>query len=275
MNVGTKIIFIGIGLVALVMTAGYVAIYNASGLDSPLSVVMSSSMQHEYDRSAIGVIDTGDVVVVQEPSRTEIQSYVEGTVSGFKTFGDYGSVIIYNRDNSNPVIHRAIIWLEYNGNRTWSAPSLQNYEGKWETTGSSDIRALSGTLTFHDLTVAKKTVSISLDPKVIGRQSGYLTLGDNPVTNTQFDQAGSIIDHLIGTQDIKSVPIMELPWLGVVKVYLDENKRSFLTFVPNSIVSIVMLFGMIFTLIYCCDVFYRRKQVKEKELKYEQLNRFY
>jgi len=270
-NRGTKVILVGLGIIALIVAAGYVVISNASGLDSPLSVVMSSSMQHDNDRSAIGVIDTGDVMVVQDPERAKIQSYVEGTISGYKTFGDYGSVIIYNRDNSNPVIHRAILWLEYNGNKTWSAPSLQNYQGQWSTTGSQDIRALSGTLTFYDLTESKKTVSISLDPKVIGRQSGYLTLGDNPVTNLQFDQAGSIINHLIGTQDIKSVPIMELPWLGIMKVYLDESKRTYLQYVPNSIISIVMLFVMIFTLIYCCDLFYIRKQIREKETELEGL----
>ncbi len=271
MTRGNKIL---IGVVITIMVAiggGYMAIHAASGLESPLSVIMSSSMQHDNYQSQIGVIDTGDVMIVQDPSKAEIQSYVEGSISGYKTFGDYGSVIIYERgDDVNPCIHRAIIWLDYNQNGTWKATSLKDYEGSWSCTGSMDIYSLSGTLTFTDITQSKKTVSINLDS--LGKQSGYLTMGDNPESNRYFDQSAGIIDHPIGTDDIRSVAIMEIPWLGVIKVYMSESKMTYLSHVPNSINSLVMLFVMIFAIIYVSDSFYARKEMRAKKKKLQEMD---
>ncbi len=268
MNRGNKILIGAVGIIVLLIIGGYAGLHFVSGLDSPLSVVMSSSMQHDNYESQIGVIDTGDVMIIQDPTKADIQSYVEGTISGYKSFGDYGSVIIYERgDDVNPVIHRAIIWLEYNGNGTWSAPSLQNYQGDWSCSQSKDFRKLSGTLTFEDITQARKTVSINLNS--LGKQSGYLTMGDNPETNKYFDQDAGIISHPVGTDDLRAVAIGELPWLGVIKVYMTESKRAFLEHVPNSINSLVMLFVLIFALICCCDIIHHKKGLlmREQELK--------
>lgn len=40
------------------------------------------------------------------------------------------------------------MWLEYNGDGTWSAPALKNYKGAWECEGGADIDNLSGVLSF-------------------------------------------------------------------------------------------------------------------------------
>lgn len=265
----SRILIAVIGILAIILGAGYIGIFTVSGLDSPLSVVTSSSMQHDNNLSQIGVIDTGDVMVIQSPSKVEIQSYVEGTVSGLKMFGDYGHVIVYNRgDDVNPVIHRAIIWLDYNAKAdTWSAPSLADYKGSWSCTGSTSYLSLSGTLTFHGITQFNKTVSINLG--TLGKQSGYLTMGDNPSSNTYFDQAVGIISHPIGNDDIRSMPIMEIPWMGVLKVYMTDNKRPYLSHVPNSIVCLVMMLSTVIGLIYSYDIFYIRKKLAEDQRKLE------
>ncbi len=260
MNRGTKIIAAAVGIIAICIIGGYAFIHVSSGLDSPLSVVMSSSMQHDNYESRIGIIDTGDVMVIQSPEKARLESYVEGTVSGYRSFGDYGSVIIYERgDDVNPVIHRAIIWLNYNGNGTWSAPSLQNYQGDWYCSNSTNYLKLSGTLYFDDITRSGKDVKINLDS--LEKQSGYLTMGDNPETNAYFDQAAGIISHPVGTEEIRSVAMMEIPWLGVIKVYMTDGKRSFLEHVPNSINCLVMIFALIFSIIYCCDIFYKKNEL--------------
>ncbi|MBQ7621203.1 MAG: S26 family signal peptidase [Candidatus Methanomethylophilaceae archaeon] len=269
MKRGNKVLIAICGFLLICIVGGYVGIHVASGLDSPLSVIMSSSMQHYNEQSAIGVIDTGDVMVVQDPNKANIQSYIEGLTTGHKTFGDYGSVLIYDRgDDVNPCIHRAIVWLEYNGNGTWSAPSLQTYTA-WTCTGSTDFRSLSGTLYFTDITQSHKEVSINLDN--LGKQSGYLTMGDNPESNKYFDQAVGIISHPVGTDDIRSVALYELPWLGVIKVYMTPSKRAYLDHVPNSIYSIIALFVMVFAIIYSCDVFYQKKELKQKQKELERL----
>lgn len=270
MNRGSKILIAIVGILFLSVIAGYAYIHATSGLDSPLSVIMSSSMQHDNDRSQLGVIDTGDVMVIKSPSKVTIQSYVEATNTGYKTFGDYGSVIIYERgDDINPCIHRAIIWLEYNGNGTWSAESLKDYKGQWSCTSGTDYRNLYGTLEFTDITQSGKNPRINLD--LLGKKSGYLTMGDNPVTNQGFDQYIGIISHPIGTDDIRSVAVMEIPWMGVIKVAMTPNKKSYLSHVPNSISSLIMLFVLVFALIYCCDMFYSKKELKQKKKKLKEL----
>ena len=273
MQKANKILIIVIGIIAIAVAGAYVTIHAVSGLDSPFSVIMSSSMQHDNYQSQIGLIDTADVMIIQDPSRTEIQSYVEATNTGYKTFGDYGSVIIYYRgDDVNPCIHRAIIWLDYNGNGTWSAPSLQNYAGSWSCTESTDIRSLSGILKFYDITQSKKDVSIDLNK--LDKQSGYLTMGDNPVTNLYFDQSAGIVSYPIGNDYIKAVAIGEIPWLGVIKVLFNDDKRVYLDRDINSTISLVMIFLIIFSAVYVCDVFILNKDLKKKKRDMAILERY-
>ena len=95
-----------------------------SGVNPPFTVIQSQSMQHSND-SQIGVIDTGDMIYVQNAEKHGITTFMEGYASGYKSFGDYGDVIIYNRTGNNPVIHRAIMWMEWTGSN-WDLSSLQN-----------------------------------------------------------------------------------------------------------------------------------------------------
>ncbi|RLF34920.1 MAG: signal peptidase I [Thermoplasmata archaeon] len=56
----------------------------------------------------------GDVVFLLGIERTNIVTYEEGKRIGYKSFGDYGDVIVYypNGDKSKtPIIHRAIKWV--------------------------------------------------------------------------------------------------------------------------------------------------------------------
>ena len=268
MSRGSRIIISVIGIFAIIIAGGFLYINATSGLDSPLSVIMSSSMQHDNYESSIGTIDTGDVMIIKSPEKVTIHSYVEGTYEGYKSFGDYGSVIIYERgDDINPVIHRAIVWLDYNGRGTWSIPSLAHYNGLWSCTSGTDYTNLSGTLTFTDITQSRKTVQINLDS--LQKQSGYLTMGDNPVTNTYFDQSAGIISHPIGSDDIRAVAVHEIPWMGVIKVYMTENKKAYLEHVPNSVNSLIMLFVMVFAVIYCCDFYHTHSENMRKRAEIE------
>ena len=242
MNKADRNLLISIGVIAVIFIGGYASLVAYTGFSTPFSIVMSQSMQHDPHQSEIGSIDTGDIVIVMDPSKAEIQSYIDGTKSGYTSFGDYGSVIIYNRgDNQNPVIHRAIIWLEYNPvSDTWSAPS-------------------------EDITASGKDVHINLDN--LEKKSGFLTMGDNPETNTTFDQTSSIIDHPIGYDDIRSVPVFEIPWLGTIKILLNGGRN--LEDVPNSLPSLVMLFMTVFGLLFLIDALtlYRNRQALKEELR--------
>ena len=251
----TRNFIVVIGVFAVIVAGGYCALMLYTGLSLPFSSIVSESMQHDNERSEIGVIDTGDIVIVSDPSKREIQSYVEGYSTGFKTFGDYGSVIIYDRDSSkNPVIHRAIVWLDYNESTdTWSSAELSNYSD-WECNFVSENgnekctwNDLRGILIIH---VNDKTATINLS--TLEKKSGYLTMGDNPVTNPNFDQSSGIVDHLIDTDDIRSVPVMEIPWLGIIKLMMNGNTH--VSHVPNSLPSLLMEIFLIFAALILIDV---------------------
>lgn len=275
-NRADKNLLISVGIIIVIFVGGYASLVAYTGFTSPFSIVMSQSMQHDPDQSEIGSIDTGDIVIVMDPSKAEIQSYVDGTKSGYESFGDYGSVIIYNRGgNQNPVIHRAIIWLEYNpANDTWSAPSLQGYEGTWYyqyidelgnvQINNSDWNNIRGTLYFEDITASEKDVRISLDN--LQKKSGFLTLGDNPKTNLNFDQESSIIDHAIGYEDIRSIPVLEIPWLGTIKILVNGGEN--LEDVPNSLPSLIMLFVTVFGFLMLIDAvsLFRNKALLDERL---------
>ena len=252
MDKETRTLIAVIGVFAIVIAGGYGALVLYTGFSLPFSSVVSESMQHDNERSEIGVIDTGDIVIVADPSKEEVVSYVMGTSTGKRTFGDYGSVIIYNRDSSqNPVIHRAIVWLDYNQmTGKWSSSELAAYS-EWYciADGRDNYRDYTNLIGILHITVGQKDAWINLDS--LEKKSGYLTMGDNPVTNTNFDQTTGIVNHPISMDDIRSVPILEIPWMGIIKLTLSGNTH--VSHVPNSLPSLIMEVVLIFGLLIAFD----------------------
>lgn len=241
-----------IAIVLAIIGGGYFAINTCSGVDPAFTVVESQSMQHSHE-SEIGIIDTGDMMLVKSPDKMTITSYVEGYSSGYRTFGEYGNVIIYERSgNDHPVIHRAILWLDFvkldeNNNYVWSAPSLENYNDElWNCdNGLHDYNNLTGIFSMYSVGYAGKEVSVNLND--IGTYSGYLTMGDNKDTNWTFDQSSSIISTLVYSDIIRSVAWIEVPWIGCIKLILNDNPNVD-TWASNSI---PCLFVTILSLIFC------------------------
>ncbi len=104
-------------LVSLVILGIILAsLYAYTGIWPPMVVIESSSMSHSQ-RSTVGIIDTGDIVLVRDNARVEVVSYVEGRANDYSRYGQYGDVIIYrpmgNLDRT-PIIHRPIVYLELN-----------------------------------------------------------------------------------------------------------------------------------------------------------------
>lgn len=262
MNKSDRNLLIVIGAVLVIIVGGYAGLVSYTGFSAPFSVVMSQSMQHEQTQSEIGTIDTGDVVIVQDPSKAEIQSYVDGTKSGYSTFGDYGSVIIYNRGgDQNPVIHRAIVWLEYDPSTdTWSAPSLEGYSGSWyyayyengnRVEVQNEFTNIRGELVFEEITQSGKTVSVNVDN--LEKSSGFLTMGDN-ISNYYFDQERipGAIGNLISYDEIRSVPIFEIPWIGTLKIMVSNGGQN-LEYVTNSLPSLLMCIITVFGFLMLLD----------------------
>lgn len=242
---------------------GYLYVQTESDTNPTFTNVESWSMQHS-DKSQIGTIDTGDMVILKnKDSYNQLITYVDGYSNNYSTFGEYGNVVVYERNpsnNQNPVIHRLILYLEYVGNidgtDTWSAPSLMEFDNNWsciQSTGTpiTDCTKLSGVLTLYNIGYGNKTISFNFANLENYKYSGYLTMGDNASTNNYFDQSTSITSGLVTYEQIKSVAWIEIPWGGVLKLVKNGNIDRIDKWVPNSIpcmaISLISIFLLFMT----------------------------
>lgn len=229
---------LAVGLVILILGGLWVA----TGQFPPMVVVESGSMMHNTEDGSLGAIDPGDLVIVMNPTRKNIITYVEATHKenqnfGYKSHGMYGDVIIYNKNGGadTPVIHRAILKVVLNhtieDQKTWDVPgtSLVNVSSiNWELNYPCNYHGGTYNLEIKDWTP---------------NHSGYITTGDNPNTN------GCKIDQIVATgQDgrnglkdefgnpvtavkddwIMGIASSEIPWIGSIKL-LTSGTHSFVT----------------------------------------------
>ena len=202
----------------------------------PMVVIESKSMQHSDTESFLGVIDTGDLVLVQAArSKADIVTYVEGRNTGHQTYGDYGDVIIFHAidaiagrgqyDNKDPVIHRAIVYLEWDAaSGGFDIPALSGAgnRGKWGCTSGCNAAAgpndLRGTIW---ISIGPWNVSVGLDAYRNGAAawsrnsqpySVYVTMGDN--------NRGDPDDWATPHEAIVGKARGEIPWFGLLKLTL-------------------------------------------------------
>lgn len=242
-----------VAIVFMLIGGGYIALKNASGVNPPSTVIESESMQHS-NQSQIGIIDTGDLIIVKSPSNTEITTYVTGFQKNYSTFGDFGSVIVYKRAIGNPVIHRAIVYLHYDSvTDRWSSPELENYpEEYWNCNGNHDYNNLSGTLTITKPGSLNQTVSITIT--ALEKKSGYVTMGDN---NSICDQSCAISQNiLISKERIKSIAWLEIPWIGAIKMVSSGHMNQVMNKVPNTIPNLIAFFSTMILVVFSIGFVY-------------------
>jgi signal peptidase len=228
-----------------------VSLYAYTGNWPPVYVVESDSMQHG-STDIVGLINTGDLVLAQRVSSSQITPYVVGAQTGYSTYGESGDVILYspNGEASTPIIHRAIVFLQWNpASASYNATDLStdqsdhlcgNYTGAvYATPGTPNdcgITGLTGTLDLYHVGWRSVNVSIDLSSANLGHHSGFLTMGDNnflPSDCTTNCVAGNP-DQLDGLSElvepgwIVGVARGMLPWFGAVKLVLEGNAE----FVP-------------------------------------------
>ncbi len=235
------LIILAAAAVVIVIALSSLMLY--SGMSRPLTVVESKSMQHSDSTSYLGIIDTGDMVVMVSPDKKSVTTYVEGYQSGYSKFGAYGDVIIYYRDNGkNPVIHRAIIWLDYDEGKI-SAPSLKDYPAeRWSTGEGGTWDNLKDELILKELPYKDGTVKeVKMDLSRVTR-SGFLTMGDN---NGGFDQMIGIHPDTVMESDLKAIAGIEIPWLGCIKLLVNHKNVDMIP--DNSFTCLILMFIDILT----------------------------
>ncbi|HEC94907.1 MAG TPA: S26 family signal peptidase, partial [Thermoplasmatales archaeon] len=168
----------------------------------PLVVIESGSMMHENEPfGRLGTIDPGDIVLAKAVHQKEDVITHGGKFGGarfvgsdgYKTYGDYGDVIIYKpmgRTDVLPIIHRAMCWVEYDENT--GTYSVQEYGIKNATSVTIPELDLYGYQPDH---------------------SGFITKGDNNELPDQHPNA-RICEEPVKLEWVIGKAQGELPWFG-------------------------------------------------------------
>lgn len=223
---------IAIAFVASVL----LAMYAYTGLWPPLVVIESNSMMHsEENVSFVGVIDTGDMVLVKDvDSPDDIVTYMEGVVNGHRTYGDYGDVVVYRKmgsDTATPIIHRAIVYLEANDNGSYRCEALRDApDGKWWVPDGDSWDHLTSTITIYH--VGYRDSSVSIDIATILSEfrrsnedptDGFITRGDH---NTFVDQSYRATFSPVDIDWVVGKARGEIPWFGLLKLWFTDSLKS-------------------------------------------------
>ena len=250
---------LAIGLVLLILGSLWIA----TGQFPPMVVVESGSMMHDTEDGSLGAIDPGDLVLVMNPNRVDIVTYVEAMDEGNQNFGYTshgmeGDVIIYSKNGGSdtPVIHRAILKVVSN--------NTQEGEKTWDVLGTSLRNVNSVNLTinypcnYHGGTYNLEIIDWKPN------HSGFITTGDNPNSNgCKIDQlAATGQDGRNGLKDESGNPVTavkdewiigvassEIPWIGAIKLFT-SNTHHFVTEETWTNLSFTILFVICSPMIY-------------------------
>jgi signal peptidase len=211
--------------------------------------------------SKIGVIDTGDMVIVRSTSKMTITTYLEGHETGYSKFGDHGDVILYEDAKGRTIIHRAILYVERQSTG-WYVCGLEKYTGGWScgALNNSNYKGepLTGTLVFTEFGFKNTTVSINLDDvrlsAAVGTK-GYVTMGDN--NNPYYDTV------LVTDDMVVAIATQEIPWIGCIKLYATGTNIDKIP--SNSLPLLIASLVAVLAVLVIAGLLYERRQNRKKE----------
>jgi|TARA_B100001996_G_scaffold282934_1_gene223246 signal peptidase len=281
---------LAIGLVFLLLGSMWLA----TGMFPPMVVVESGSMKHT-DEGSLGAIDPGDLILVMNTDRVNIITFVEASDEdnenyGYEKHGMYGDVIIYQKNGGSdtPVIHRAL--LKAIANHTASPIDNGCSEGvfdeienicilTWDVPGSKLVNVEEISLTVDYSCAPHGNLTID---RWVPKHEGYLTTGDNRVTN------GCTIDQLRATNSdadddyirsrglkdengqpvtavrdawVVGVASSEIPWVGAIKLFF-SGTSDFVS--PQTWSNLVTLIAAVVILPMLFDIFSSSKDEEEE-----------
>lgn len=217
-------VFLAFGLVSILLGSMYLS----TGTFPPMVVVESGSMMHDED-GQVGVIDPGDLVLVINPDRKNIVTFVEATDSqnenfGYKTHGMEGDVIVFSKNGGSdtPVIHRALL------------KAVENESGGWDVPGTTlrGVDSINLTLDYSCQSYHGNTHDLRINNWVPSHE-GYLTTGDNQDSNgcridqlsaTGQDGRNGLLDEnnnpvtAVKDEWVIGIASTEIPWIGAAKL---------------------------------------------------------
>jgi len=190
-------------VLAVLVVGAY--LYAVSGVWPPLVAVESTSMTPN--------MQVNDLVFVMEPDRfagpaahgdTGVVTARAGREVGYRTFGEYGDVIVYERDGDGrrvPIIHRAMFWVEEGEN--WYDKADRDYITSAEC-GDTPGEGL---------------------PNCPAPHAGFITKGDS---NGRYDQVTSLSgpvrpEWVVGTAEVR---VPGLGWIRLQSVAAGNETRQ-------------------------------------------------
>jgi len=210
-------------------------------------------MQHADGESFIGIMDTGDLVLVKKAfSRIDIKTYFDGRQEDSESYGDYGDVIVYMRSGSTqqtPIIHRAVMYLEANPDGAsfscWELSHLtEGVDFDFSVSTDTWVR-ITGNVLLHDFGFRSEELVIPIAEIIQEARTrstqihgGFITKGD---FNRQVDQFLGISPNKepVRFDWIVGMARGELPWLGIVKLFLTGGLPDYTP--QNSIYALIIV----------------------------------
>jgi signal peptidase len=183
-------VLVSVGTVALIG----LLLFSLSGVWPPMVAVESGSMEPQMHK--------GDLVFIAEPGRyVPGDATIEGVVTRetgrdveYRSFGDYGSVVVYERiHGGSPVIHRAHFYVEEGEN--WYDRANESYisAGECGATPDEGLRNCPAP------------------------NAGFITKGDD---NVGYDQAMGIARTPVPRERVVGTAQVNVPYLGYVRLWL-------------------------------------------------------
>jgi signal peptidase len=206
--------------------------YAYSGNWPPMVVVESGSMQHSSTYAYLGDLNIGDMVLVKKvSSASQIVTYVQGVAKSYSTYGEAGNVIIYKpygSDSVVPIIHRAIVYIQYNSSGGgYDIPSLLGLPlSQWYVMSPQGQAHYAYNIKYN---VKILNVGYTHTPVIIpvaqmiqrAKFSGFITMGDHNHAvygENATDQALQIFPLPVKIQWVEGVAQGLLPYVGLVKL---------------------------------------------------------
>ncbi|MFB6111090.1 MAG: S26 family signal peptidase [Halobacteriaceae archaeon] len=178
---------------AMVVVIVGMVLFVVSGIWPPLVAVESGSMQPQLGRGdLVFIMDEDRLVPEAAKAGTGIVTYQRGRAVGYRSFGDYGDVIVFDPPDrpGAPVIHRARLWV---------------------TEGERWVEEANPSLTGGR--------SCDQIPTCPAPHAGFITKGD---ANPYYDQVQGIAT-VVKPAWIRGTAEFAVPWLGYVRLTLGQT----------------------------------------------------
>ena len=166
-------------------------LFAISGVWPPMVAIESGSMEPHMEKGdLVFIMEEGRLAPAAAQQGTGVVGYQVGKEAGYKSFNDYGDVVVYKPDGSEyatPIIHRARFWVEEGEN--WYDEADQEYIQVENCEQLTNCPAPN---------------------------AGFITKGD---ANPYYDQAnGMEISDPVKPSWIRGTAELRIPWLGWVRL---------------------------------------------------------